>query len=314
MAAKVHQLLAGRDFAARAPTNVDAAKARELAAVHAMAAQMANYIYLVEGRDKTAFAVDVAWDVDGVFRFAEERGLRIVGVGKTHRHQDHTGGKFPFGREPIVVPGLKECLDRNVPVFVGVDDADAVAKQCGVDRARIRAVREGDEVFPGITVMHTPGHTPGSIVFRVGVDDALITGDTLFIGSCGRVDLRESDPSAMLRSLARLAALPRHVRVFPGHNYARPTESTIGKEIDFNFMMQDAIQAVEEEAAAEKGGLSRNNTSAVVASSSSSSSSSSSLLSLGTEYSIPLHEYVRRAHADLMSFDPEVDAWPGECL
>ena len=84
---------------------------------------------------------------------------------------------------------------------------------------------------------HTPGHTPGSQCFLVG--NALVSGDTLFIGSCGRVDLPGSNPSDMYRSLTQvLAALPDDTLLYPGHNYADRPRSTIGDEKRRNPMMR----------------------------------------------------------------------------
>jgi len=87
-----------------------------------------------------------------------------------------------------------------------------------------------------LTFMHTPGHTPGSQCFLV--DGRLVSGDTLFIGSCGRTDLPGSDPSEMYYSLTqRLAALPDDTVLLPGHNYGGP-RSTIGNEKRRNPFMQ----------------------------------------------------------------------------
>jgi glyoxylase-like metal-dependent hydrolase (beta-lactamase superfamily II) len=84
--------------------------------------------------------------------------------------------------------------------------------------------------------MHTPGHTPGSQCFLV--DGRLISGDTLFIGSCGRTDLPGSDPSEMYRSLTqRLGALPDDTVLFPGHNYGGES-STLGAEKRQNPFMR----------------------------------------------------------------------------
>jgi glyoxylase-like metal-dependent hydrolase (beta-lactamase superfamily II) len=87
-----------------------------------------------------------------------------------------------------------------------------------------------------LTFMHTPGHTPGSQCFLV--DDRLISGDTLFIGSCGRTDLPGSDPSQMYYSLTqRLGALPDATVLLPGHNYGGAA-STIGDEKRGNPFMR----------------------------------------------------------------------------
>jgi glyoxylase-like metal-dependent hydrolase (beta-lactamase superfamily II) len=84
--------------------------------------------------------------------------------------------------------------------------------------------------------VHTPGHTPGSQCFLVG--NALVSGDTLFIGSCGRVDLPGSDPEEMYESLKLLGELPEETILYPGHNYADRPRSTIGDEKKTNMMMR----------------------------------------------------------------------------
>jgi glyoxylase-like metal-dependent hydrolase (beta-lactamase superfamily II) len=100
-------------------------------------------------------------------------------------------------------------------------------------------VKGGDDLDVGrlkITFVHTPGHTPGSQCFLV--DGRLISGDTLFIRSCGRTDLPGSDPQEMYTSLTRrLGALPDETVVFPGHNYGG-TATTIGEEKRQNPMMR----------------------------------------------------------------------------
>ena len=88
-----------------------------------------------------------------------------------------------------------------------------------------------------MTFLHTPGHTPGSQCFLVG--NTCISGDTLFIGSCGRVDLPGSNAEDMYRSLTDvLAALPDETVLLPGHNYADRPRSTIGDEKRTNTMMR----------------------------------------------------------------------------
>src|SRR5438309_8034520 len=87
-----------------------------------------------------------------------------------------------------------------------------------------------------LTFMHTPGHTPGSQCFLI--DGRLVSGDTLFIGSCGRTDLPGSDPTEMYYSLTqRLGALPESTVLLPGHNYCRPS-STLGGEKRGNPFMR----------------------------------------------------------------------------
>jgi len=85
--------------------------------------------------------------------------------------------------------------------------------------------------------VHTPGHTPGSQCFLA--EDSLVSGDTLFIGGCGRVDLPGGDPEAMYNSLTQvLSKLPGSTKLFPGHNYASKTVSTIGDEKKTNHYLR----------------------------------------------------------------------------
>jgi glyoxylase-like metal-dependent hydrolase (beta-lactamase superfamily II) len=98
----------------------------------------------------------------------------------------------------------------------------------------------GDRVELGkisITLLHTPGHTPGSQCFLAG--DSLVSGDTLFIGGCGRVDLPGGDPTEMYYSLTRvLARLPDDTSLYPGHNYADRPDSTISREKRENLYLR----------------------------------------------------------------------------
>ncbi len=75
--------------------------------------------------------------------------------------------------------------------------------------------------------LHTPGHTPGSQCFRIR--NTLVSGDTLFINGCGRVDLPGSDPEQMYHSLQRLCALPDDTLLLPGHHYSEAPNATMGE-------------------------------------------------------------------------------------
>jgi glyoxylase-like metal-dependent hydrolase (beta-lactamase superfamily II) len=94
----------------------------------------------------------------------------------------------------------------------------------------------GDAIALGgvsVRLLHTPGHTPGSQCFLVeerGQPGRLVSGDTLFLGSCGRVDLPGSDPEAMYGSLHTLAALPDATLLYPGHLYSSEPSGTLGEQ------------------------------------------------------------------------------------
>lgn len=204
--------------------------------------QMANLVYLVGSRStREALIVDPAWAVDTLLDKAEEDGIEVVGALATHYHQDHVGGSL-FGME---IEGIARLLVRKpVPIHVNKEEADGLKDITGASETDLRRVEGGDALELGavrIRLLHTPGHTPGSQCFLVeeeGQRSRLVSGDTLFLGSCGRVDLPGSDPEAMYRSLNEtLARLPDDTIVFPGHLYGDP-QGSIGEEKRSNPMMR----------------------------------------------------------------------------
>jgi len=235
---EVHQLLSGREVAKDHRTNL----------THRFARQMANYSYLlVDKESRLSLAIDPCWDVDGFCAHAEEMKCSVAVAVFTHCHYDHVGGVVPKSMtgasQDIKVPGIADFVARDIEVGVGAHDARRAAKQARIPIDSVRELDDEDTVEFGrfsVKVISTPGHTPGSVCFWIG--NAVFTGDTLFIGSCGRVDLPESNPTNMLQSLTRLASLPKHTFVFPGHNYALPAHSTISQEQETNVMMVQAME------------------------------------------------------------------------
>ena len=144
--------------------------------LHSMAASMANFTYLVEYEPKKVFAVDPAWDTEGVLAYAKEKDLEITCAVFTHRHLDHTGGRVRVQKNNVTVPGLAELVEAGIPVRVGKDDVKATSEQTTVASDKIKAAKDGDEIVPGARILHTPGHTPGSICVLLNEGEALITG------------------------------------------------------------------------------------------------------------------------------------------
>ena len=199
---------------------------------------MQNYVYLLgDPHTHEAAVVDAAWDIDTIVATAEADGYRITHDLVTHFHPDHLGGSF-MGNNVI---GAAELVAR-VPAKVVIHKAELpfVHRLTGLSDSDVQAVEGGDDVTIGqltVKLLHTPGHTPGSQCFLVG--NAVVSGDTLFIGSCGRVDLPGSNPEDLYRSLHDiLGALPDQTKLFPGHNYAADASSTIGDEKRTNPMMR----------------------------------------------------------------------------
>jgi glyoxylase-like metal-dependent hydrolase (beta-lactamase superfamily II) len=197
--------------------------------------EMANFAYLIGSREtRECLLVDPAWRVDALLDQAEADGMRVAGALVTHYHQDHVGGSI-FGME---IEGLARLMARApVPVHVHAREADGVRKVTGLSASDLVRHEGGDTLELGglvVRLLHTPGHTPGSQCFLVeeaGAPGRLVSGDTLFLGSCGRVDLPGGDPEALFDSLRnRLGRLPDDTLLFPGHFYAAEPSSTLGEQ------------------------------------------------------------------------------------
>ena len=125
-----------------------------------------------------------------------------------------------------------------MPLYVNEHEAEGTMRVTGASESDLARKGGGDTIELGgirVRLLHTPGHTPGSQCFLVeepGQPGRLVSGDTLFLGSCGRVDLPGADPAAMYRSLNEtLERLPDETLLYPGHHYsaeprhARPREA-----------------------------------------------------------------------------------------
>ena len=197
--------------------------------------QMANLAYLV-GSHSTheALVVDPAWNVDALLDLAETDGMKVVGALITHYHQDHIGGSV-FGMN---IEGVPRLLERcPVPLHVNEREAEGTCKVTGASESDLMRHEAGDEITLGglrIRLLHTPGHTPGSQCFLVeerGKPGHLVAGDTLFLGSCGRVDLPGANPEDMYHSLnTTLKALPDETLVYPGHFYSSEPCDSLGSQ------------------------------------------------------------------------------------
>jgi len=199
---------------------------------------MQNYVYLVGDLAKREAAViDAAWDIDAILKVAAADGMTITKALVTHFHPDHLGGRFGG----MSISGATELVARvPVKVYINKHEAGYVGHVSDLSPSDLVPVDAGDTTTVGdvpLTFVHTPGHTPGSQCFLAAGN--LISGDTLFIGSCGRTDLPGSDPAALYRSLNdTLRNLPDDTVVYPGHNYADRPRSTIGDEKRRNMCMR----------------------------------------------------------------------------
>ena len=188
---------------------------------------MQNFTYLIGSKSTREVAVvDPAWSIGGLLDHIEEQGYELKAALITHYHPDHCGGSM-MGQD---IEGLADLLARKpVKTWVHREEADGLRRVTGVSESDLVKVDSGDRMRIGeieIEFLHTPGHTPGSQCFKVS--NALVSGDTLFIQGCGRVDLPGSDPDAMFDSLRKLADLPDDTILFPGHDYGGGANASFG--------------------------------------------------------------------------------------
>ena len=198
---------------------------------------MQNFAYLIGDKaTREVVVIDPAWDIEGLLNFVDERDYTLKGALVTHYHPDHCGGSFGHN----VVEGVAALLERHaLPIYANEHEVAGVQKVTGVSKTDLKSVSSGDKLAVGdvdIEFLHTPGHTPGSQCFRV--KHTLISGDTLFIDGCGRVDLPGSNSEDMFNSLRKLAELPDETILLPGHNYSAVAHATMGDTKRTNAYMR----------------------------------------------------------------------------
>ncbi|MCA9705424.1 MAG: MBL fold metallo-hydrolase [Myxococcales bacterium] len=185
-----------------------------------------NFITFIGDRAARACAVvDPAWDAASILREAERLDVRIAAILCTHSHFDHVDQ----------VEALLRSVD--VPVHMLREEIDFSGFRC----ENLRPSSAGDTVRIGehveLTMMHTPGHTPGSTSYRLR--GAIVTGDTLFVNGCGRCDFVGGDPRTMFDTLRTLTTqLPGDTVMYPGHDYGRTPISTLDEQLRDNPYLQ----------------------------------------------------------------------------
>lgn len=192
-----------------------------------------NFAVVADPATKEALVVDPGDEADRILACLERNGLTVVGLVHTHAHFDHVGVSARLAREtgaPILLHEADVPLYGAAAVQAGwfgltVEDPGTVS----------RFLAEGDRVACGsswLEVLHTPGHTPGSVCFRLQGDrPVLFSGDTLFRRSIGRTDLPGGSLPDIVTSIrGRIFALPGDLRVLPGHGEA----TTVAEEARLN--------------------------------------------------------------------------------
>jgi len=180
---------------------------------------MQNFTYVVEDEDSgEAILIDPSWDLIEIELIIKRNDLKIKYIVNTHHHFDHT-----LGNEGMISSTSAKIIQHE-------------SSELNHDIS----VKNGDVIEFGnskLTVYHTPGHSKDSICL-VG-DGKIFSGDTLFVGNCGRVDLPGGSAKELYHSLFDvLYKLDDNLVLYPGHNYGHAETSTIGKEKATNLLMQ----------------------------------------------------------------------------
>ncbi len=203
---------------------------------------MQNFVYTIGSKKTREVAlVDPAWSIDSLIEHVEGQGFTPVAALVTHYHPDPIGGEI-FGQR---IEGLAELLGlRGVKIYANKHDADGVKQVTGVSDSDLVKVESGDTLRIGdieVEFLHTPGHTPGSQCFRI--HSSLVSGDTLFIQGCGRVDLPGADSDQMYHSLRKLNELPDETILLPGHDYGGGSSRTMAETRKMNpYLLVDSLE------------------------------------------------------------------------
>lgn len=189
-----------------------------------------NGVYVVADSRGDALVIDPSFGEREVLEYVRTNGLRVVEVLNTHGHADHT-----FGDAGVkAASGARVAIHRLDAYRLARNTAE-IRKYFPIDHPDVAADRlleEGDEVALAdarLLVLHTPGHTEGSVCFQLPDAKLLFSGDTLFNAGLGRVDLPGGNAEQIVASLRRLMELPEETVVYPGHG----AWTTIGAEKDW---------------------------------------------------------------------------------
>ena len=179
-----------------------------------------NLAYIV-GDEKTRVTaiVDPAWDVEKLLKICADEGLSVSFVINTHSHHDHVQGNDEVAKRT----GAKVVAFRNSPVRKDISVGEGDSLEIGPLRALF---------------IHTPGHCPDHVCILV--DGKLLTGDTLFVGECGRTDLAGGNAGDLYDSLFhKILPMQDSIGIYPGHDYGAKPSSTLGYERENNYTLKN---------------------------------------------------------------------------
>ena len=187
-----------------------------------------NCYVVTDETTKACAIIDPGDESEQIIRYLQEAGLTPEAIFVTHGHYDHT----------VAIDDIIQAYD--IPVYIHPQDTTTSPRPNPyryLADQNTRFYAEGDTIPVGgltFSILGTPGHSPGSVVIQC--ENALFTGDTLFLDSCGRTDLPGGDMDVLMGSLRRLFLLPGDYTVYPGHMQ----ETTLDRERRFNYYLKYA--------------------------------------------------------------------------
>jgi hydroxyacylglutathione hydrolase len=195
--------------------------------------QFSNFSYIVRDNDSTEAAViDPAWDIPKILDFLNLNTLKVTYVVNTHSHWDHIEGNATL--QTLTGAKIVTSMHSEIKHDIGVRDG--------------QELELGEKIK--LRFLLTPGHSPDSMCIQVN-DLGLITGDTLFIGECGRTDLPGGSASQLYDSFEKIRKLDPRLIVYPGHDYGPKPCSTLEEQLKTNYTLlrrekQDFIRFMNE--------------------------------------------------------------------
>jgi glyoxylase-like metal-dependent hydrolase (beta-lactamase superfamily II) len=200
---------------------------------------MDNFVYLFgDAEARQAAVVDPAWDAAAILKQLEEDGFRLTHIILSHGHYDHINALQELAEKT----GATVCaqaieLEKLIPSGAG---------GLAIPRSSLKKTDTSGSVAIGevtAEMIHTPGHAPGSQCILIKSAGVLFTGDTLFMGTCGRSDLPLSSPEQLFHSLQRIKKLDDSTMIYPGHNYgATPCNSLKNEKKTNPFLMAATLE------------------------------------------------------------------------
>lgn len=185
---------------------------------------MQNFTYILEDESTSeGIIIDPSWELDEIMRLVQKNNIKIKYIVNTHHHFDHTIGNDTIKKET----GAPILQYKTSTIQHDLEISD------------------GEKITFGnseLVVIHTPGHSKDSMCL-VG-DGKIFSGDTLFVGTCGRVDLPGGDARELYHSIVNvLRKMDDNLVMYPGHNYGSTPTSTLGTQKKMNFVMQPRTEA-----------------------------------------------------------------------